>query len=59
MVCFTFCRNRALKYYADEFPVFKEFIDVFINMYINQQDAQISVIKLYFLIRCSTCFGLY
>ena len=25
-------------------------------MYINQQDAQISVTKLYFLIRCSTCF---
>ena len=29
------------------------------NMYINEQDAQISVIKLYFLIRYSTCFGLY
>ena len=25
-------------------------------MYINQRDAQLSVIKLYFLIRCSTCF---
>ena len=24
-------------------------------MYINQQDAQISVIKLYLFIRCSTC----
>ena len=30
-----------------------------IIVYINQQDAQISVIKLYFSIRCSTCFGLY
>jgi hypothetical protein len=29
-----------------------------INMYINQQDTQISMIKLYFLIRFSTCFGL-
>ena len=29
------------------------------NMFTNQQDARISVIKLYFFIRCSTCFGLY
>ena len=28
------------------------------NIYINQQDAQISVIELYFHIRCSTCFGI-
>ena len=29
------------------------------NMYINKKDAQIYVIKFYFLIRCSTCFGIY
>ena len=28
------------------------------NMYINQQDAQILVISLYFPLSCSTCFGL-
>ena len=28
-------------------------------LYINQRDAQISVIKLHFFIRCSACFGLY
>ena len=28
-------------------------------MHINQQDTQISVIRLYFLIKCSTCFGMY
>ena len=33
--------------------------DTIIRMYINQQDAQISVIKLYIFNRCSTCFRLY
>ena len=28
-------------------------------VYMNQQDAQFSVIRLYYFIRCSTCFGLY
>ena len=28
-------------------------------VYINQEDAQISIIKRYFHIRCCTCFGLY
>ena len=32
---------------------------IILQYVLNQQDAQISVIKLYFLIRCSSCFGLY
>ena len=49
-------RSAELKVLARCFSLLKEYLH---NMYINQQDAQISVIKLYFFIRRSTCFGLY
>ena len=56
-----FIFNKHLTYQIRMFPM--NFILISTNtqirdMYINQQDAQISVIKLYFLIRYSTCFGL-